>query len=386
MKSCVVLAPRMKLVVAMDSFKGSLRAREAVDAVRRGIVSTRSDARVIARPMADGGEGTGEVIRAALGGTRIAVETTGPLPDMRMQAGFVWVPQWGPGALVEIASASGIEGLRRDQLDPMRTTSRGTGELVRAAVEMGARRVCLALGGSATVDGGVGMARALGWRFLDSEGLEVGEGGSGLLQLDRIEAPPEGPAPGVEFEVLYDVDNPLLGPGGAARVFGPQKGATPEQVERLEAGLARLARVIAREGGLEVSTVRGGGAAGGAGAGAVAFLGARLRSGVEAVMEVIDLDAALADADHVVTGEGCFDAQSLEGKVVSGVVAKARAHGVPVTVIAGRVELDAEWYRAAGIAHALALSPPGSESDEQFAGAAERLESVARAWASELAG
>lgn len=330
----------LRIVVAMDSFKGSVSARDACDAVARGLLAALPDAEVVLRPMADGGEGTAEVLLAAEGGTWVSTRVRGPLPDMEVDAGFVWLPGRGPGALVEMATASGLELLSPDELDPLRATTYGTGQLVAAAVEHGAARLWLAIGGSATVDGGIGAAAALGWRFLDADGGDVGLGGQALGRIAHIEAPPA--LQKARVQVLCDVTNPLLGLRGAARVFGPQKGATPDEVVRLEAGLANLADVVERELGRDVRDLPGAGAAGGLGAGAVAFLDAELVPGVDAVIEAAGLDEALRGADWVVTGEGRYDEQSLEGKVVSGVRACARRVGCRVAVLAGSTDLTAE--------------------------------------------
>ncbi len=361
----------MKIVVATDSFKGSVTALDACEAVRRGILSVLPEAEVVVRPMADGGEGTAETLRAAQGGEWIPQRACGPLTGTTVDAGFLWLPASGPGALVEMATASGLELLRADELDPLEATTLGTGELLKAARLRGARRIWLAIGGSATVDGGTGAAIALGWRFLDGSGEEVGLGGKALERIARIE--PGAPL-GARVHVLCDVDNPLLGPRGAARVFGPQKGATPAVVERLEGGLANLADVVERDLRVDVRHVPGAGAAGGLGAGAIAFLGAELVSGVEAVMEATGLDAALDGADWVVTGEGRYDQQSLEGKVVSGVVARARRSGTRIAVIAGSSALDAQ----AGGVDALEVTAPASmELPEALARGAELIESAA---------
>ena len=374
----------MKIVVAMDSFKGSLRADDACTAVRRGILAVLPDASVSLCPMADGGEGTAAAVLAASGGERIVQEVTGPLASMRVEAGFVWLSRRGPGALIEMAEASGLELLARNELDPLRTTTYGTGELVRGALERGARRLWLGIGGSATVDGGVGMARALGWRFLDAGDRDVPLGGSGLERIARVVPPPFRADAGSTIEVLRDVENPLLGPNGAAHVFGPQKGATPRQVERLELGLANLAQVIERDLGKDVRDEVGAGAAGGLGAGALAFLDARLVSGIAAVMDTVGFDEVVSGADWVVTGEGRFDEQSLKGKVVSGVVTRARARGARVAVIAGQVDLAPHRYEGSGISAAVAASPAGLEPAEALAGAAERLQAAAAQWAAEL--
>ena len=334
----------MNILVALDSFKGSLTAAEACAAVAEGVLRARPGASVRSRPMADGGEGTAAVVLANTPDAEwIPARVAGPLPPARVDAGFVWMPEHA-AALVELAAASGLTLLAPEERDPLRTTTLGTGQLMRAATARGARSIALTVGGSATVDGGCGMARALGWRFLDEAEVDVPCGGGSLERIRHTMTPSEF-ADLPEVEVWCDVDNPLLGPRGAAAVFGPQKGADAEGVRRLERGLARLADLWRSELGVDVSGLPGGGAAGGAAAGAAAFFGARLRPGIEAVMEVVDFDRDLAWADLVVTGEGRFDEQSRGGKVVSGVL--ARAGGRPVALLAGRIEATTEGFVAA---------------------------------------
>ena len=306
-----------KIVIAMDSFKGSLTAVEACAAVARGILGVRPDVEIIERPMADGGEGTARTLIAAAGGEWVEERVMGPLPEMKVDAGYAWLPTAGPRALVEMAQASGLALLTEDQLDPLQTTTYGTGELLRTAVGRGAERLWLAVGGSATVDGGVGAAMALGWTFHDRAGRNIGHGGGELERIVSITPPTQIDLPPVE--VLCDVDNPLCGPRGAAAVFGPQKGATPEMVERLDSGLAHLADVVERDLGRELRDLAGAGAAGGLAAGAVAFMNATLVSGIEAMIEASKIEEDLVAADWVVTGEGRLDEQSLYGKVVSGI-------------------------------------------------------------------
>ncbi|MCX5645353.1 MAG: glycerate kinase [Phycisphaerae bacterium] len=443
----------MKIVVALDSFKGSLTAVQACDIVAGAIRSVRPDAEVVTKPMADGGEGTASVLMAAAGGQWIAKTVIGPLPEIQVHAGFVWLPDLqdaaqardgqggsvradglGDGssvakpsmpcslspharagrprheedhrqaairhrergaALVEMATASGLPLLRPEQRNPLKTTTYGTGELIKAAIDYGASHILLAIGGSATVDGGVGAAAALGWRFFAKDGREVDLGGGQLSQIARIVAPvgsvsvrasketPHGVTTNVTVEVLCDVDNPLCGEHGAARVFGPQKGATPEMVDQLDAGLAHLARLVREQLGRDIACLPGAGAAGGLAAGAVAFMNGRLISGVEAVMAQIHLADTLAGADWVVTGEGAFDEQSLRGKVVSGVVRIARAAGVKVAVCAGQVRLGPRKYRQAGITAAVACMEAGMELDDAIARGAELLDRAACRFARE---
>ena len=370
----------MKLVLAPDSFKGSLSAAEfcriAAEAVRRA----RPDAEVVARPLADGGEGTAAALLAARAGAWVTARVTGP--DFQpLDAGYAWFSE-DRTALVEMAAASGLTLIPPDRRNPMETTTLGTGELILRAAERGPRRLLLAVGGSATVDGGIGAAAALGWRFEDAEGRAVPPTGGGLERLRRI-APPAAPKlPPVD--VLCDVNNPLTGPEGAAAVYGPQKGATPEMVERLDRGLVRLAALVRSRLGIEIERVPGAGAAGGLAAGAMAFLAARLVPGIRTMLDVVRFDEALDGADFVVTGEGSLDAQSLRGKVVSGVVAAARHHRIPVVVFAGRVGLDPESWRAAGLADAHAIAPHGMPLGEAIRRAAELLDRSVGDWVASL--
>ena len=345
----------MKIVVAFDSFKGSLSAQEACEIARKAIRSVRPDCDVMSKPMADGGEGTAAAIRSALGGRWIPAMTMGPLPRQRVRAKFVWLPSRRL-ALIEMASASGLMLLRHDELNPLKTTTYGTGMLIDAAIRKGAHRIWLAVGGSATVDGGVGAAMALGWKFLDDAGREIGFGGKEVERITDIMAPVDKKLP--PMDVLCDVDNPLIGRNGAVRVYGPQKGATPKMVEQLDHGLRHLSRLVARQLGARMN-VPGGGAAGGLAAGAVVFFNARLVSGIETVMNVCRLREELKDADWVITGEGRFDPQSLRGKVVSGVLQVAREQGVHVAVVAGSVRFPGAQYRRAGVRIAVSLRQQG---------------------------
>jgi glycerate kinase len=368
----------VKIVVALDSFKGSLTAVQACDIVAQAIRSIVPGAQVVTKPMADGGEGTAAVLMAAAGGQWIGRTVMGPLPEMAVEAGFVWLPD-NSTALVEMATASGLPLLRPEQRNPLTTTTYGTGQLIQAAIDYGANHVLLAIGGSATVDGGVGAAMALGWRFLTKEGQKIGIGGGQLRSIERMMPPPH--LRNATVEVLCDVDNPLCGEHGGARVYGPQKGATPEMVEQLEAGLAHLARVVKEQLGRDIACLPGAGAAGGLAAGAVAFMNAGLVPGIDAIMSQTRLAEAVTGADWVITGEGSFDEQSLRGKVVSGVTRVARAAGAKVAVCAGQVRLEPGTYRQAGIEAAMACMEPGMELDYAIAHGAELLDCAARQFA-----
>lgn len=367
----------MNVLISLDSFKGSLDARTACESVAAGLREVRRDLKVVIKPLADGGEGTADILMLACDGEWRHENVMGPLPHMAVDAGYT-VLKKPDVTVVEMAAASGLTLLDARHRQPLKTTTYGTGQLLKAAFEIG-KPVWLAIGGSATVDGGIGAAMALGWQFLDKRGESVLYGGGELERIAEIVPPFERKWPRVE--VLCDVRNPLCGRMGAARVFGPQKGATPQVVAKLELGLRHLAQVIRRDVGVDVLTIRGGGAAGGLGAGAVAFLGAKIRSGIETIVEAISLRPAIAHADWVITGEGSFDAQSLQGKVVSGVITEAKKVRTKICVIAGRVGLDEKAWRKAGIASAHSLVTNGVTEKTAMTRVRELLQARAREFA-----
>ncbi len=374
----------MKMVLAFDSFKGNLSAREVCEIAEKGIRSVLPAAETVILPMADGGEGTAAAMMSALGGEWIPLTVTGPLPHMRVEAGYAWLPD-SKTAVVEMAAASGLPLLKPEERSPLTATTYGTGELIMAAVKKGAQKILLTVGGSATVDGGVGAAEALGWVFPMS-GKMIPPAGLILPEID----------------VLCDVTNPLCGPNGAARVYGPQKGATPEMVEELDSRLWKLSEQVfqclesrssesafgipqkKRPRGEHQKNIRdlpGAGAAGGLAFGAVAFMNGRLVPGIDTVMETVGLAAALQGADWVLTGEGRFDSQSLQGKVVDGVQRLAKAAGAKTGVIAGSVQLGEPDWRAAGIEWTAALQPKGMGLEESIARSRELLFAAAAAFA-----
>lgn len=364
----------MKIVVALDKFKGSLTATEACLSVQRALLDRFPGAQIILKPMADGGDGTADALQTALGGEWIVREVTGPLPDMRVTAKYLWLAG-ERRAFIEMAQASGLMLLPQERRNPLLTSTLGTGELLADALRRGATRIWLTVGGSATVDGGTGAAAALGWRFLDAGGQELAPCGAALARITKIEAPCGGRP---DVEVLCDVDNPLCGEHGSARVFGPQKGATPAMVEQLDAGLQNLAKVVRAQLGRDILEIPGAGASGGLAAGAIAFLNARLVSGIATVMAASRLEEDLAGADWVITGEGQFDEQSLRGKVVAGVAALARRRGVKIAVLAGRVQLDEAAWRGAGVDWARAIAPAEMSTADAMRQAAGLLGAAAR--------
>ncbi|MFH1719095.1 MAG: glycerate kinase [Planctomycetota bacterium] len=367
----------MKIVVATDSFKGTLKALDACRIIAEAVLECLPEANVVIKPMADGGEGTASAMIEAAGGRWISRTVMGPLPQMQVEAGFAWFED--KTALVEMAAASGLELLAPGQMNPLKTTTYGTGELIRAAIEHGACKVLLAVGGSATVDCGLGAGTSLGWKFLDHEGAPVPLGGAGLEQVRRI-IRPESPCI-VPVEVLCDVDNPLTGEYGAAKVYGPQKGATPAMVERLDRGLAHVAGLVREQLGCEIENLPGAGAAGGLAAGAVAFMGATIVSGIETVMARSNLRAELQSADWVITGEGSFDSQSLRGKVVSGVLQMARESNARLAVLAGMVNIPEDEYQRAGIEAAISCKTDEMSLDYALKNSRELLHAAAKRFA-----
>jgi glycerate kinase len=324
----------MKIVVAPNSFKGSLSATQAANAIALGVKEVFPDAEVVEIPVADGGEGTVEALVSAHNGTYEWVNVEGPLGDPVLASyGLI---DGGRTAVAELASASGYVLVSQAMRDPRKTSTYGFGQLLEAARKSGARKVIAGIGSSATNDGGVGMAQALGYRFLDVSGRELPRGGAALIRLDRIDD--SGVNPGwrsVEVMVACDVTNPLTGPEGASAVYGPQKGADPITVRVLDRALAHLADVIEREYGKRVADIPGAGAAGGTGAGLMAFLDAKLTSGAALVVEASGFEQALKGAQLVITGEGRADGQTAYGKAPGEVARRAQAAGVPTLLIAG---------------------------------------------------
>ncbi len=356
----------MKVVIATDSFKGTLTANEACEIIAKAISESAPAAQLVIKPMADGGEGTAQAMIKAANGRWVPQTVMGPLSQMQVEAGFAWFDD-DKTALVEMASASGLELLSAEQMNPLNTTTYGTGQLIKAALKYSARKILLAVGGSATVDGGIGAAMALGWKFLDHQDNPVPLGGAGLEKITKIVRPdPALPLRRndgqlVPVEVLCDVDNPLCGEHGAAKVYAPQKGATPQMVEQLEKGLAHLAELVRKQLQRDID-VPGAGAAGGLTAGAIAFMNAAVVSGIETVMARSNLHAELKSADWVITGEGSFDRQSLYGKVVSGILKLVSARAAAgmasqshtrLAVLAGQVNIPQQEYQKIGITTAI---------------------------------
>ena len=338
----------MKVVIAPQSFKGSISALDAAKAMEEGVLRIVSDAETVLVPVADGGDGTLETLVEATGGDIRSVTVTGPI-------GKAVTAEWGAlgdgqTAVIEMARTSGLALLSLTEREPLRATTYGLGEVIREAFDAGFRSFIVGIGGSATNDGGAGMAQALGVRLLDETGENLPLGGAALADLRRIDISGlDKRAIGARFSVACDVSNPLTGPEGASAVYGPQKGATPDLVEQLDAALKNFARVVERDIGTSIDTVPGSGAAGGLGGGMMAFLEGSLRAGIDIVLDHVGLDEKLERADLVITGEGQLDFQTVYNKAPVGVAWRAKQRNIPVIAICGSLGKGFEDVHAEGI-------------------------------------
>jgi glycerate 2-kinase len=357
----------MKIVIAPDSFKGCLTSQEVASAIAEGLSRVWPQATLIQAPMADGGEGTLHTLVEAKGGQLKEALVTGPLGN---QIGA----QWGvieSTAVIEMAQAAGLPLVPLDRRDPMVTTSRGVGELIRLALDLGVSRCIIGLGGSGTIDGGLGLLEALGVRFLDQDGEVVPSSGEGLVRLHSVDLSHLDPrVHETTFIAACDVASPLLGPNGAAQLYGPQKGASPQEVTLLEEGLKRLSQLMENP---NVADLPGSGAAGGMGAGLAGFLHATLLSGVELIAQEIDLADRMRGADLVITGEGEIDRQTPLGKSPIGVAKIAKGIGIPVVALSGRLGEGWEAVLDRGIDAAIAISPGPLSLEESLVQAKELL-------------
>ncbi len=338
----------MKVVIAPQSFKGSISALDAAKAMEEGVLRVVPDAETVLAPVADGGDGTLETLVEATGGEVRSTTVTGPV-------GKVVTAEWGAlgdgrTAVIEMARTSGLALLSRTERDPLRATTYGLGEVIREAFDAGFRSFIVGIGGSATNDGGAGMAQALGVRLLDEAGKDLPRGGEALANLQRIDMSGlDKRAREARFSVACDVSNPLTGPEGASAVYGPQKGAAPDQVDRLDAALKNFARIVERDAGTSIDAVPGSGAAGGLGGGMLAFLQGSLRPGIDIVLDHVGLGEQLEGADFVITGEGQLDFQTVYNKAPIGVARRAKQRNIPVIAICGSLGQGFEDVHPEGI-------------------------------------
>jgi glycerate kinase len=365
----------LKVLIAPDKFKGCLSAVEVARAIARGVRAAAPDAEIECVPLADGGEGIVAALVESSGGTLHIAEVTGPL-GQPVDAAYGLLSD-GTTAVLEMAAASGLVLIPHERRDPLGSTTRGTGELLLHAIRAGATRVILGIGGSATNDGGAGLAQALGFRLLDPEGQELGPGGGRLADLARIVPPDNSPVAGIEILVACDVSNALCGPQGASAIYGPQKGATPAMVAQLDTNLAHFAEIIRRDLGVDVREIRGAGAAGGLGAGLVAFAGGSLSPGIDIVLRTLGVSEKMAWADLCLTGEGSVDHSSVFGKTVAGVGALAAGLGVPAFALAGTIGQGYERLHEIGITAVFPIAPGPISLEASMVRAPELIEAAA---------
>lgn len=371
----------VKIIIAPDKFKGSLTGLEFCEAVEQGIRQNCEEVEILKFPLADGGDGTVEVLNYYLGGERITIRVHDPL--MRpMDANYLYSDD-KKMAFIEMAEASGIRLLKQAELNPLQTSTFGTGELVRDAIKRGARHIILGIGGSSTNDAGMGMARALGFRFLDESGKSLNGCGKDLNQLKSIESSEviEGLTE-IKFEIACDVDNPLFGPNGAAYIYAPQKGADYQMVQELDNGLQNFDEVINTQFGLKLQGIEGAGAAGGLGAGCILFLKAELKSGTSLIMDVADFKENVKNADWIITGEGKFDEQTFSGKVIKGVIDSITNQ--KLAVFCGTSELDKSRLHEHGVDYLVEMMTIAKDFEDSLANSALYLKEAAGDFAKQL--
>lgn len=361
----------MKIIVACDSFKDAVSSEEACASIALGILRCDAQTEVIQVPIADGGEGTARVLTRLSGGEEMTAEAEDALGRRKSC-------MWGLSgdrktAFIDMAAASGLEALALGERDPLKTSTYGTGQLISKALSLGVEKVVLGIGGSATNDGGMGMARALGVEFLDSSGEMLSGTGEDLHRLDKIICSKRPIGKDTAVEVLCDVSNPLLGPEGAAHVFAGQKGANRDQIQQLEKGMTHFARIVQAFTGISAADVPGAGAAGGLGFGALSFLHADMRSGIDVILEYAQFDRHLMGADLVITGEGKLDHQTEKGKAIRGICLSAKSKGVPVVAFCGQLDLSIDQMRKMGLAGAFSISKGPEPLEEAIKKTRDRL-------------
>ncbi|ACB84456.1 glycerate kinase [Natranaerobius thermophilus] len=364
-----------KVILAPDSYKNCLEAKDVATAMERGVHRYNKNLETIKLPLSDGGEGLIKSLVYATDGELYSQKVTGPL-------GYEVTACWGllgdnETAVIEMAEAAGLQLVTKENLDPKITTTYGTGELIKDALNTGCSKLIIGIGGSATNDGGVGMAQALGIEFFDDKGKPLKYGGQELLKLSEIDLSGMDPKlHDIDIRVACDVTNPLIGPQGASQIFGPQKGGQSKDIELLDNALSHFHDIIEKELNKDVKDIPGSGAAGGMGAGLIAFMGAELKSGIDLVMEVLNFENQIKDADIVITGEGSFDSQTLFGKVPHGVAKKAKKHKIPTFVVAGNIKEDLQEFHHHGITGYFSIIPGPIDEDQAFDRAEELLENT----------
>ena len=344
----------MKFVIAPDKFKGSLTGFEFCHAVEEGLRMVLEDAEIIAMPLADGGDGTIEVVKHYINGEKVTITVNDPL-FRPVQASYLYAEE-NQIAYIEMAEASGLKLLNEAERNCMHSSTFGTGELIADALQKGAIEIILGIGGSATNDGGMGMASALGFRFLDEDDKDLRPVGKNLIALRKIDATKIHPRlDDVVFKVACDVSNPLYGDEGAAKIYGAQKGASVMEIESLDYGLRNYAKIILEQYNIDLQEIKGSGAAGGIGGGAIVFLKGHLTSGIDLIKELADFDSAITGADWIITGEGQLDEQTLSGKTIDGVVTSAAQNNIPVAALCGSVNISEKQQENFGLTYVVSI-------------------------------
>ena len=362
----------MKFVIAPDKYKGSLTAFEFCNAVEEGLFKALGKVEIIKMPLADGGDGTIDVVKHYLKGDIVKVKVNDPL-FRTIEAQYLFSRETRI-SYIEMAEASGLKLLKEGEKNCMRTTTLGTGELIADALQKGAKEIILGIGGSATNDAGIGMASALGFRFLDANNTVLEPKGENLIHIKTIDASGVNPLlKNVVVKVACDVTNPLYGKNGAAYIYASQKGASNEDIEALDNGLRNYSRIIQRHFGIDLQQIEGAGAAGGMGAGSMVFLNAQLTSGIDLIKELADFDTNIKGADWVITGEGNLDDQTLSGKTISGVIKSAKAQNVPVAALCGSVNISVNAQKELGLDYAVSIVKGISDLEEAIASSYSNL-------------
>jgi len=344
----------MKFVIAPDKFKGSLTGFEFCNAVEEGLKKVNSDFEIIKMPLADGGDGTIDVVKYYLDGEKISITVNNPF-FKPVEAPYLYSAK-SKIAYIEMAEASGLKLLNEEERDCMNATTFGTGELIANALNRGAKEIILGIGGSATNDGGTGMANALGFRFLNKEGQELKPVGSNLIEVAEIDDSRKHPKlDEVKFKIACDVTNPFHGENGAAKIYAAQKGATESEIELLDDGLRNFSKVVEEQYTINLQNTPGSGAAGGIGGGALVFLKGQLTSGIELIKELADFENAITDADWIITGEGKLDVQTLSGKTIAGVISSAQKNDIPVAALCGSVDISEKEQDELGLTYVTSI-------------------------------
>ena len=356
----------MKFVLAPDKYKGSLTAFEFCNAVEEGLIKALGNAEIIKMPLADGGDGTIDVVKHYLKGDIVKVQVNDPL-FRTVEAQYLFSRETRI-SYIEMAEASGLKLLKEDEKNCMLTTTLGTGELIADALQKGAKEIILGIGGSATNDGGIGMASALGFRFLDENKAVLEPKGENLIHIKTIDSSQVNPLlKNVVVKVACDVTNPLYGKNGAAYIYASQKGASNEDLEALDNGLRNYSKIVQSQFGIAAQQIEGAGAAGGMGAGSVVFLNAQLTSGIDLIKELANFDTNIKGADWVITGEGKLDDQTLSGKTISGVIKSAKNQNIPVAALCGSVNISVEIQKKLGLTYAVSIVKGISDLEEAMA-------------------